>query len=158
MRFPDSQVNALLDTALVGLQGYVVLFLLLHDWLPLGRLNQNAKKRHTDSLPQMLWTTLVAAVPAGIGLWGSASRFQAPYPEWLRLLLWITYGALFVGSLRAWWIPYLIIPEPERAERYKQIFQNTHRFLPEHNGIAPDTLHVSFHVAAVLVIILLAAR
>jgi hypothetical protein len=44
----DMQIRSFLDIALAGLQGYVVLFLLLHDWVPLGRLNHDAAKRHTD--------------------------------------------------------------------------------------------------------------
>lgn len=153
-----SRMRNFIDIALVGLQGYVVLFLSLHDWVPLGRLNHDAAKRRTDPLAEVLWTTLVAAVPAAIAFWGTAARLHAAYPEWLRWLLWITYGVLFAGLLKAWWIPYLFHPEPARAERYRNIFEGTHRFLPEHNGIAPDTLHVSFHIATVLVLVLLAVR
>jgi hypothetical protein len=154
----QSYIGHAIDPVLIGLQGYVVLFLLLHDWVPLGRLNNRAAKRRTDSLGEVLWTTLVAGVPAAIALWGSATHLRTAYPGWLLWLIWITYGVLLFGLLRAWWIPYLFFPDAARAERYRQIFAGTHRFLPERNGITPDTLHISFHVATVLVLVLLAVR
>jgi hypothetical protein len=60
--------------------------------------------------------------------------------------------------LRAWWVPYLLVPDPERAARYKEIFAGTHRFLPERNGIAPDTLHTIFHGVTLAVVMMLALR
>ena len=60
--------------------------------------------------------------------------------------LWITYGIFILGMLRAWWIPYLVLPDTERAARYQIIFAGTHSFLPRRNGMAPDTLHSVFHL------------
>jgi hypothetical protein len=147
-----------LDLALVVLETYVVLFLLLHDWVPLGRLNNSAGKRRTDSFAETAMSSLIAGVPAAIGLWGTATHLGVRYPGWLVWLLWITYVTLLAGMLRAWWIPYLFVAEPERAARYQVIFAGTHRFLPERNGIAPDTLHVSFHLAVVAMLVLLWLR
>ena len=59
------------------------------------------------------------------------------------------------GLLRAWYIPYLLIPDPERAARYQQRFNRTHAFLPARNGIRPDTLHVSFHAVYLVLVALL---
>jgi hypothetical protein len=64
-------------------------------------------------------------------------------------------GVLFLGLLRAWWIPYLVLPDRERAARYQIIFANTHSFLPRRNGMAPNTLHVLFHLSVVATLILL---
>jgi hypothetical protein len=33
--------------------------------------------------------------------------FRRPYPDWLYDWLVISYGLLFIGQIRAWWIPYL---------------------------------------------------
>ncbi len=74
------------------------------------------------------------------------------------MLLWITYGVLVVGLLRAWWIPYLVIPDPARAARYQIIFANTHTFLPRRNGMAPDTLHTLFHLVTLATVIALFMR
>jgi hypothetical protein len=58
--------------------------------------------------------------------------------------------------LRAWWIPYLGTPDPDRAKRYGVRFAGTHGFLPERNGIRPDTLHVAFHALVVAILVVLA--
>jgi hypothetical protein len=141
------------EITFLALQTIVVLFLLLHDWVPLGRLNNLHAIRNQDSVGHTIIGTMVNSLPAAVGLFFSARYFGRPYPHWLEMLLWITYGLLVAGLLRAWWIPYLFKPEPERATRYRIIFADTHSFLPERNGIAPNTLHVCFHVAAVAIVL-----
>lgn len=77
------------------------------------------------------------------------------FPTWLMFVLWITYGTGFYGILRAWYLPYLVYSDTARAARYRDRFSDTHAFLPERNGIRPDTLHVTFHAVLVVVIVLL---
>jgi len=137
----------------LALQGFVVAFLLLHDWIPLGRLNNVAAMRGEDSLAHRVFVTLLGAVPAAAGLYFSARYFGQNHPHWLAMLLWITYVLFFVGLLRAWWIPYLFVPDQRRAARYQVIFAGTHSFLPRRNGMAPDTLHTALHVAVVAVLV-----
>jgi hypothetical protein len=127
------------ETTFLALQTFVVAFLLFHDWIPLGRLNNLAAIRGQDTLLRRVFVTLLPAVPAAIGLFFSARHFGQSYPDWLEMLLWITYGVFIVGMLRAWWIPYLVLPDAERAARYQIIFAGTHSFLPRRNGMAPDT-------------------
>jgi hypothetical protein len=69
--------------------------------------------------------------------------------------LWITYGLFLLGLLRAWWIPDLVVPDPQRAARYQEIFANTRSFLPRRNGIVPDTLHTIFHFVVVATVLVL---
>jgi hypothetical protein len=57
--------------------------------------------------------------------------------------------------LREWWIPYLLVADPVRVARYQVRFAHTHAFLPERNGIRPDTLHVTFHIVLVATVVLL---
>ena len=147
-----------LEITILSLQAFILVFLLVHDWLPLGRLNNNAAKRTEDSLLHLAFNTLLAAVPAGIGLFYCAHSFGRPYPHWLTMFLWIMYGLFLYGMLKAWWIPYLFIPDAQRATRYQTIFADTHAFLPMRNGIVPDTLHVSLHMATVLLMVLLLLR
>ena len=140
-------INTDFEVVFLSLQTIVVLFLGLHDWIPLGRLNNLKAIRHEDSLLRSVFVTLLPVVPAAIGLFYGVRYFGQIYPDWLEMLLWITYGVLLVGLLKAWWIPYLVRPDPERAARYQIIFANTHSFLPQRNGMAPDTLHTLFHLA-----------
>jgi hypothetical protein len=146
------------EVLFLALQAFIVIFLLVHDWIPLGRLNNNAAKSREDKHSSLVFSTLLAAVPSAIGLYYSAKYFLRPYPHWLTMLLSITYGLFMLGMLRAWWIPYLLSPDAERATRYQSIFADTHSFLPVRNGIVPDTLHVMLHLATVATLIALFVR
>src|SRR3569833_2387848 len=106
-------------TPLIALQAFQVAFLWLHDWVPLGRLNDVAAARRQDPLQRLVKITLLQSVPWTQGLIFSL-QFQWPhYPAWLRQWLWISYGILFAGELRAWWYPYLIHADAGRATRYR---------------------------------------
>lgn len=141
--------------AFLSCQLIVVLFIALHDWLPLGALNNLAAIRATDSRLKLLLTTVVSTLPFAIGFALTAYYSTSDFPMWLGDFLWITYTAGLYGMLRAWWIPYLLIPDLVRAARYQSRFENTLAFLPVRNGIRPDTLHVCFHVVLVTTFILL---
>lgn len=143
---------------LLPLQLFQVLFLWIHDWVPLGRLNDVTAVRNQDSFGRLLVVTLVQSVPWTFGLAGSVWYLGRPYPRWLDLWRWITYGLLFIGQIRAWWIPYLFKPEPKRAERYRQMFGNTHSFLLKKNGIVPNTAHFLLHVATAATLVMLFLR
>jgi hypothetical protein len=146
------------DITFLTLQALVVTFLLLHDWIPLGRFSNIAAIHNEDSLQRRIFVTLLPALPAAIGLFYSAKYYGRAYPDWLEMLLWISYGVFVFGLLRAWWIPYLLVPDPARAARYQIIFANTHTFLPKRNGMAPDTLHTLFHLVTVATVIALFMR
>ena len=147
-----------LDIVFLCLQGYSVLFLLLHDWVPLGRLNNLGAMQREDSLSKRVFVTLLGVVPAALGFYWCALFFGRPYPGWLEIYMWAAYGVFLLGLLRAWWIPYLFVPDPVRAARYRVIFAGTYAFLPRRNGIVPDTLHVTFHAAVIATMIILYMR
>ena len=136
-----------LEISLIALQAFQVAFLWIHDWIPLGRLNDVAAVRRADSLQRLMIVTLVQSTPFTVGLIFSAKYFGNVYPHWLVMWLWISYALLFIGQLQAWWVPYLFKADPERALRYQQMFGNTHSFLPERNGIVPNTAHILLHLA-----------
>jgi hypothetical protein len=138
-------------------QSLVVLFVALHDWLPLGRLNNLAGIRAVDTRAQLLRTTIVSTAPFAVGLAGTIRYYPGPVHSPLVWVLWISYGAGLYGMLRAWYFPYLVYADPLRAARYHERFAHTHAFLPVRNGIRPDTLHVIFHVVLLTTIALLVA-
>ena len=135
-------------------QLYVCLFIALHDWLPLGRLNNLGGIRAVDSRARRVVVTVLSALPYLTGFLGSLCFAGSRFPDGLQMLLWISYGAGLAGILRAWWLPYLLFPDPVRAQRYQVRFASTHAFLPARNGIRPDTLHVSFHAVFLVTLIL----
>ncbi len=141
--------------ALLCLQVFQVLFLAFHDWVPLGRLNDVKAAREADSFGRLITVTVVSTLPFAIGLEASFYYAGTAYPGWLWMYLEISYAVLFVGQLRAWWLPYLIHPELVRAARYQILFGKTHAFLPTRNGIRPNTLHVILHATTLSTLILL---
>jgi len=99
--------------------------------------------------------TFLSTLPFAIGLAGSAYYASTRFPGWLVWLLWITYGGAIYGMLRTWYVPYLLVAEPARVERYRKMFSDTHSILPTRNGIAPNTLHIIFHAFLVVATALL---
>ena len=92
-RQPINQpVPAAFDGIFLLLQAFVVAFLLLHDWVNLGQLNNLAAVEKLDPLPRRVFVTLLPGIPASVGLLYSARHFGGDYPDWLQMLLWITYG------------------------------------------------------------------
>ncbi len=140
---------------LVVLQAIQVAILWLHDWIPLGRLNNVRAVQAQDTRARLIRVTIIQSLPYTIGLIYSAAHLGSAYPGWLRYWLWISYGLLFAGEIRAWWWPYLIRPDSERALRYNTMFGGTHAFLPMHNGMVPNTLHSTLHAATAATLIML---
>jgi hypothetical protein len=141
--------------AFLGCQFLIVLFIALHDWVPLGKLSNRPAIHAADTRSRLLLVTVLSALPFAIGFAASAHYAGTGFPMWLMYLLWISYITGFYGMLRAWWVPYLLLKDPVRAARYQERFANTHAFLPARNGMRPDTLHVGFHVVFLAALILL---
>jgi hypothetical protein len=137
-------------TVLVVLQAVQVAILWVHDWIPLGPLNDVKAVRAADSTARLATVTLIQSAPYTIGLYFSALSLQSHVPGWLWFWLWISYGALFLGELRAWWVPYLLHAAPARAVRYQAMFGKTLAFLPSRNGITPNALHCILHACTLL--------
>jgi hypothetical protein len=143
------------ELALLGLQSFHVAFLFLHDWIPLGRLNDVAAVRRENSVAGLIANTLIAGGLFAFGLGASIHYYGGAYPGWLHRWLFISYGVLFLGELQSWWIPYLVHAEPQRAARYQAMYGRTHSFLPARNGIVPNTLHIILHAATFATLLLL---
>lgn len=144
-------------TLLLGLQVFHVAFLLLHDWVPFGPLNDPAAVRSENSRGKLLLATLLSTLPYAIALGFSKRHQRHGYPHWLFVYLWVAYIFLFIGELEAWWIPFFRGAKPERIARYEAMFGRTHAFLSARNGIRINTLHCMLHAATVLLLISLAA-
>ena len=145
------------QAALLLLQAFQVLFLWGHDWVPLGRMNDVVAVRAEDSRTKLVIVTVLQSLPYTLGLLFSLHFAGAPWPQWVRNYLWISYGILLLGQLRAWWIPYLLRPEPAHAARFHAMFGRTHTFLPVRNGMVPNTAHMLLHAATVATLLLLVA-
>ena len=145
------------EALLIGAQAIQVVFLLLHDWVPLGRLTNLAAVRAIDSTAKLLWTTLLSALPYAVGFGLSVVTFPI-WPMWLWTYLEWLYAITLVFIVRAWWIPYLSPSDSARAERYRTRFAGTVTFLPKRHGFAPDALHTAYHAVVVGTLALLVLR
>lgn len=113
----------------IGLS-FIFLFMLLHDWVPLGPLNDVKAVFETRSVHELIAVTLIGTLQflllMGLVLW----RMGRTYPLWIKLWLIIHQGFIFTGALLDWWIPYLFgIGAEERVERYRAMFGNTHKYV-----------------------------
>jgi hypothetical protein len=75
--------NHEIEKVLLALQVFQVLFLWVHDWIPLGRLNDVAAVRSRDTRSRLVTVTLIQSVPWSIGLCFSLLNFKRSYPNWL---------------------------------------------------------------------------
>jgi hypothetical protein len=156
--FPEARHEGTdMIAAFLACQLFVVLFIGLHDWIPLGRFNDIRGVHSADSPGKLVIVTLLSTLPFAIGLAGSAYYATSRFPMWLVWFLWISYGIGLYGLIRSWYLPYLFVPDPARAARYQPMFAGTHTFLPVRNGIAPNTLHVIFHAVYLATVVLLIA-
>ncbi len=143
---------------LLWLQGFQVAILLLHDWVPLSRLNDIRAARRGHALHAVALATFVSSLFPSIGLALSLFYWHSGWPNWLYVYLSAAYGFLFVGELEAWWIPYLVMPQPKRAAQYEAMYANTWAFLPPRNGIRINTLHFVLHAATLATWLVLASH
>ncbi len=132
----------------------ILVFNLIHDWVPLGSLNdlEGIRSQHTiDELVTITITNTVSIlIVLTLALWFAGKR----YPLWARIWIVVHLACVLIGVLNAWWIPYFTGADAEFVAKYQAMFGNTHAFLPEMNGIVPNTLHVLFHATLVFVLIL----
>lgn len=72
-----------MTSALLMLQAFHVLFLALHDWMPLVRWNHVVATRAAHPGSKLLTTTLVSITPFVIGFAGSVVARIGSAPGWL---------------------------------------------------------------------------
>jgi hypothetical protein len=142
---------------LLWLQIFQVAILLLHDWIPIFPLNDVRAARRGHSLSAMALATTVSSLLPSIGLALSLFYWKTGWPGWLHVYLLAAYGFLFVGELEAWWIPYLVSPQPKRAVEYQAMYGGTYAFLPARNGIRINALHFFLHAATLATLLVLAS-
>ena len=155
MAHSDPLANRMLSL-LLALQIFHVLFLALHDWIPLGRLNDVRAVRREVSVAKLLAGTVVSTSPFLVPLVVGLRHPHGPWPGWVWIWLWVAYALLFIGELQAWWWPYFMGTTEETVERYRVMFGATHAFLPTRRGIRINTLHFVLHVLTLTTLVVLA--
>ncbi|MBE3595826.1 MAG: hypothetical protein IMW86_02140 [Hydrogenibacillus sp.] len=141
------------DIAFIALQGFILLFLLLHDWIPLGPFNDVTAIKSQMSIQKNIFNTFANALPIAVALALSASYLGKPYPLAVKIFFILIYALFLFGEYKAWWGPYFFGADPELVRRYQAMFGNTHAFLPVRHGIVPNTAHVMLHLSTLLAFI-----
>jgi hypothetical protein len=114
MAQPHFPANRGIEMVLLALQVFQVLFLWVHDWIPLGRLNDVAAVRSQDTRPRLISVTVIQSVPWTIGLCFSLLYFRRPYPDWLYG--WLVIAMVCSSSGKSAPGGYLIFFDRNRSE------------------------------------------
>jgi hypothetical protein len=140
------------------LQGLMLAFLLVHDWVPLGRLNDIAGVRSQTPIRRNLLNTAVNSIPVALAVGLTVRYVGHPHPVAVGAYLVVLYLLFLIGEYRAWWHPYWFGTTPQMVRRYQAMFGNTHTFLPRRHGFAPNTAHVALHLATLVTFVLVVLR
>ena len=76
--FPANQA---IEMILIALQLFQVLFLWVHDWIPLGPLNDVRAVQSQDTRRRLVTVTLIQSLPWTIGLYFSLLHLRRPNPD-----------------------------------------------------------------------------
>jgi hypothetical protein len=82
--------SSALEIAFLVLQVLQVAFLWLHDWIPLGRLNNIAAVQSQDSRQKLVLVTIASSSFFTLGLIVCLLYIGQRYPQWLTIYLWVT--------------------------------------------------------------------
>ncbi len=133
----------------------ILIFMIIQDWVPLGSLNDVQAIHQAKSSSELITTTLIGVVQFLLLLGLVLIFIGKRYPIWARLWLVIHQLSIFIGVLFSWYLPYFLgYKAEEKVEEYREMFADTHSFLPEMNGIVPNTFHVVFHLTLLFSIVL----
>lgn len=143
------------EKLLLGGLCFIIVFMVVQDWVPLGSLNDVDAIAKSRSTSELIIVTMTGTLQFLLIFAGVLFFMGKRYPTIVKIWLIIHQSSIFVGALIAWWIPYLFgIGAEKRAEDYQIMFGGTHSFLPVMNGIVPNTLHTMFHGVLLMCIIL----
>ncbi|WP_313431963.1 hypothetical protein [Siminovitchia terrae] len=144
----------LLDWLYLGLQLLILLFLFTHDWISFGSLNDVEAVKQVKTTRELIIQTILNGAPFAPAFFFCSVYVGKAYPLLVKIFLNIYFPVLLIGAIWAWWIPYFFGTTPEKVQQYQWMFGKTHAFLPEMNGITPNTLHLVFHLALLFVTVI----
>jgi hypothetical protein len=85
------------STPFIAPQALVVLFLALHDWLPLPPLNDVRAVQAADSRGKLIMVTLISTIPYAVALWGSLTPYRPRLSGMARM---VALDRLWRASIR----------------------------------------------------------
>lgn len=136
----------------MGIQFFIIiqislfLWIIIHDWISLYPLNDIATLKRYHTSKELLINSVIngfmVLVPLIFSIYGYLSQFTYQ----IITILILFYAVLTVGSICAWWIPYIFGRSGVHKAGFLE-YRNTHSFLPKRGtNVVPNTLHVILHV------------
>ena len=130
---------------------FIVLFLLLHDWINLYPLNDLTTFNKHCSLRNKILMTIINTPFFIIYTTILLYYWSTPFSLYAKAYLIICNALFFTGIIFSWWAPYLFGWPKNQTQELHEEYGNTHSFLPRiGSNPIPNTLHVIFHIIFVL--------
>jgi len=141
----------------IGIQIILLCIMLFHDWVHLPPLTDIRALEQTHPAKFRFIDSLTNGGPVLIALlltW----FYRAYFPLWVALFIVFIYALLTLGTIMAWWVPYLfghkkvqwltlLYGDMEEHKKGFSEYTQTHHFLPaRYNNLVPNTLHVILHL------------
>lgn len=130
----------------IGLQIVLLFIMALHDWIHIPPLTDiRALEKHhskTDRLITAIINTLFVLIPLVL-TWLS---LPGPIPCRRAVIITAFYTVLTIGTILAWWVPYLFGSSQKHKEGFAE-YKDTHHFLPPRgDNVVPNTFHFILHL------------
>jgi hypothetical protein len=117
----------------------------LHDWIHLPPLtNIRELEKHSTKKGRLINSILfffLIFIPLMLTV-----MYKPLFPFWVLISLITFYGALTLGTIFSWWVPYFFGSSEQQKLDFAE-YKDTHHFLPARgDNIVPNTLHVMLHL------------
>jgi hypothetical protein len=117
----------------------------LHDWVHLPPLTDIRELEKHSSWSGRLINSIIFALLILIPL-GLTVIYQPYFPLWALITIVSFYGLLTLGTIFAWWVPYIFGSSEQHKIDFAE-YRNTHHFLPKRgDNVVPNTFHVILHL------------
>lgn len=135
-----------MDRAFLVLQIFILVFIVAHDWVPLGALNDVQTLKSGPRVRGMKIRTAANSLLVGLAIVLTLLWWSGPYPLAARIVLAAVYALLLAAEIVAWWIPFFFGASPRRTKAIQSMFAQTHSILPRRSDrIVPNTAHILLH-------------
>lgn len=133
-------------TFFIVIQIILLLFMGLHDWIDIPPFTdiQELSKHH--SVKERFVSAIINASFVLVALVLTVVYASTTYPLWVAIIIAVVYLLLTIGTICAWWIPYIFGSSQAHKAGFIE-YRNTHHFLPARgDNVIPNTLHALLHL------------
>lgn len=130
----------------IGIQIILLLFMALHDWIDIPPFTDIKELSKHHSVKERFINAVINTSFVLVALVLTVLYAKTTYPLWAAIIIVAVYLLLTIGTLCAWWIPYIFGSSQRHKEGFAE-YRNTHHFLPARgDNVIPNTLHVVLHL------------